>query len=539
MHVQGDVERAISSIHKLKAAWVLEEQERRHDHAFKSSLLPVERQAAGILRRLCRDIKIGDQITQENGNTSAFRTDMPFFEARELMEKSSLWPVLSKMPKGCLLHAHGDAMLDPEWIITQALEIPGYYASSPITLNPYDDETPAPIQFGYAPDSPSLKSQNIWSSAYIPHTPVPLTSIAAYHPSSVVGFKRWAKAQMSLTPRECRVFNEGQDAIWNKFASCFIVSNGLFYTEPVFRRCIREILRNLHANGIRYVELRLSISPNFHYLNMFECFNQELNAHMSSPMGRGFWGARIIWISLRSDPNDHILGEMRSCIDCKKRYPNLLAGFDLVGHEDKGRSLEELTPLCLWFQKQCEAGGLHIPFFFHAGECLGDGDSTDWNLASAVLLKSRRIGHAFSLYKHPVLLEKVKQNQILIESCPISNQILRLTPWPATHTLPGLLSHGVAVSINNDDPGVLGHGECGLTHDLFQVLASFDNVGLGGLADMVQNSILWAAFDDQNHEDWVRDINMNGRLSGTKSERVAVWRQECTAWCQWVVDNYS
>ncbi len=87
-----------------------------------------------------------------------------------------------------------------------------------------------------------------------------------------------------------------------------------------------------------------------------------------------------------------------------------------------------------------------MPFFFHAGECLGTGNSTDHNLFDAILLGTRRIGHGFSLYKHPLLIDLVKEKKILVESCPISNEVLRLCGSVMSHPLPALLARGVAVS---------------------------------------------------------------------------------------------
>jgi hypothetical protein len=75
------------------------------------------------------------------------------------------------------------------------------------------------------------------------------------------------------------------------------------------------------------------------------------------------------------------------------------------------------------FQKRCVDEEVEIPFFFHAGECLGDGDDTDNNVFDAILLGTRRIGHGYTLYKHPQLIDAVKERWILIESCPISNEV--------------------------------------------------------------------------------------------------------------------
>lgn len=172
---------------------------------------------------------------------------------------------------------------------------------------------------------------------------------------------------------------------------------------------------------------------------------------------------------------------MRIAINAKKLLPDLISGYDLVGPEDLGRTLHSLTPELIWFQEECTRQKVNIPFFFHAGECLGHGDSTDQNLYDAILLGTRRLGHAFSLYKHPLLIDMVKEKQILVESCPISNEVLRYTSSIKSHPLPALLARGVRASLSNDDPAMMGHDTSGMSHDFWQALQGWDNLGLAGL----------------------------------------------------------
>lgn len=181
---------------------------------------------------------------------------------------------------------------------------------------------------------------------------------------------------------------------------------------------------------------------------------------------------------------------MKFCIQAKKKYPHLISGYDLVGPEDDGRSLHDLTPELIWFQEECTKEGVDIPFFFHAGECVGDGNSTDQNLFDAILFGSRRIGHGFSLYKHPLLIDMVKEKKILIESCPISNEVLRYTASIMSHPLPALLARGVPASLSNDDPALMGQGTSGMTHDFWQALQGWDNLGLAGLVNETCESLI-------------------------------------------------
>ena len=123
------------------------------------------------------------------------------------------------------------------------------------------------------------------------------------------------------------------------------------------------------------------------------------------------------------------------------------SGFDLVGHEEMGNELRHFVPEFLRFRKKCEGQILDLPFLFHCGETLEVGDKVEGNLFDAVL----RIGHGYAIARHPVIMEKFKEKGIAIESCPISNEILGLTPNIAGHHLPILLANNVPCTINSDN----------------------------------------------------------------------------------------
>lgn len=127
---------------------------------------------------------------------------------------------------------------------------------------------------------------------------------------------------------------------------------------------------------------------------------------------------------------------MERAIERKQHFPDLFSGYDVVAQEDLGRTLLDLAPELLWFQNRTQALNLTYPFFFHAGETLGDGNSTDDNLFDALLFDSRRIGHGFSLYKHPLLLKQYTEKNIMVEVCPVSNEVLRLSTDILHHPIP-------------------------------------------------------------------------------------------------------
>ncbi|KAL4915812.1 hypothetical protein BDW62DRAFT_187671 [Aspergillus aurantiobrunneus] len=545
---QTEVEKHISE----RSALLEQEKTSRHDYAFKQTMSPVAKTAATILANI-RKKELESFWTAPATSTNPSRDlkevmfpGMSFALSRDRMEKTTLWKIITAMPKGCLLHAHMEAMIDIDWLIDQALELPGFYITSPVPLSP-GSRWSEPFEFRYRPGAQDRCEANIWQSDYTPNQPVPVTVAARMYPGGVQAFKAWAVSRMTINEEEALQHHHGISDIWKKFASCFFAIAGLFFTEPIFRRSVPRLLQQLHEDGIKHVELRLALTLPFYregsdvpepdFLYFLKCFQEEVSAYLASPQGAGFWGARMIWTALRGLPDELIKDSMMQCLACKKAYPSFIAGFDFVGQEDLGRPLIDLLPLAKWFEQQCADNQVRIPFFFHAGECLGDGDSTDSNVVDAIILNSRRIGHAFSLYKHPLLIDLVKDKKILIEMCPISHEVLRLTSNILMHPMPALQSRGVAVSLNNDDPAVLGHGQNGLSHDFYQVMAAFENTGLPGLAVMAEDSIRWAAFEDESDSEWLQGIDGGG--SGLKASRMAEWRSAFEEWCEWIVKDFG
>ncbi|KAK2737660.1 hypothetical protein FQN57_007467 [Myotisia sp. PD_48] len=543
-------------------ALIKEERKRRHDVGFKRSMSATVDEACRIISQIrARELKdVWTQDVEENLATSektVLYPGMMFRLAREKMEKTDLFKIVQKMPKGALLHGHLEAMVDLDLLIEKLLSLPGIYLASETQLASEQELDTAPLQFRYFSKLPRAERRtrsssvcNIWSSEYKPLTWIPVKQAAEAFPAGEVqGFRDWFKRRCTIDDKASLKHYCGPVAIWRIMEQKFQVIDAALYYEPIFRACLRNMLAELNKDGIRYVEFRLGFGfkfrqencdePDPDYVSMFEAFDEEIENFKASEAGQGFYGARMIWATMRGNTNRDIVESMKECIATKLEFPDLICGFDLIGREDDGRPLVDLIPILFWFKKQCLTEGVEIPFLFHAGECLGDGDETDLNLYDAILLGTRRIGHGFSLYKHPLLIDLVKEKRILIECCPISNEILRLTSSIMAHPLPALLSRGVPVSLCNDDPTVFGHGKNGLTHDFCQVLNGLENTGLAGLATMAENSIRWSCFEDQNHSDWLGDIKAGMTGSGLKAERLRNWQVEFEQFCQWVVIEFG
>jgi adenosine deaminase CECR1 len=495
---------------------------------------------------------------------------MMFSLAKERMEKSKLWQIVKKMPKGALLHCHLEAMIDLDWALEEAFNTDGVciIADGPITT----EEQRRKTGFSFTYSKTAKDGVSVWSDDYTANTPIPINTAASKFPENgKSGFIEWIRSRVSITASEHLSHHEGPNEVWRKFMSCFPILGSLMYYEPIFRKFVRRMCKQLLDDGVYYVDMRSAFYTPYRCLgkedwdedwfHMLEHMEDEIEKFKKTEEGKDFWGARMIWTTIRflnkkqtvestlipypphlpsfRAPSTDLSAGMKQCIEMKIEFPDLIAGYDVVGQEDLGRPLADLAPELFWFRKACAQEGVDIPFFFHAGETLGDGDKIDENLFDAILLGTRRIGHGFSLYKHPLLIDMVKEKKILIESCPVSNEVLRLCGSIMSHPLPALLARGVPCSLCNDDPTILGQGESGMSHDFWQALQGWENLGLEGLGSLAENSVRWASLEDYSAKDWTQDIKDGSMGKGTRAARLKEWMRKWEGYCAWIVEEFG
>ncbi len=78
-------------------------------------------------------------------------------------------------------------------------------------------------------------------------------------------------------------------------------------------------------------------------------------------------------------------------------------------------------------------------------------------------LGADRIGHGVQVYKSPEMIQYLIDKDVALELCPTSNWLTNAIPNRDEHPFRQLLSKGVPLSLNTDDPGIFGidlNGEC-------------------------------------------------------------------------------
>ncbi|KAF8511122.1 hypothetical protein BU17DRAFT_54841 [Hysterangium stoloniferum] len=484
-----------------RADLLTKERSLRRDHIYKANMSATEAKAEEIVRRL----------RKEEADTiwSAINEDIPHpFPGMEFLTGM---PVIKMMPKGAMLHAHLDATVDVSLVLKIALEHPAIHVRSSTYLS-VDEATRQLPEFRALPVSEYGTSADIASSTYVPDSWIPFKEARQACSLGIEAFDQWVIQAMTISPTEAYKTHSTVTKIWQKFTSTFLVSEGMLRYTPIWEQYIREFFLSSIRDGIMYMEPRISFwqktminakgeqsATHEEWLDIFERVIQQVKSELKA-QGREdeFFGARIIYTTLRFITPEELEWYLDDCIMLKQKYPHLIAGFDLVGDENVLQPLTYyLKPLLRFQEKQAELG-IDIPFIFHAGETLGDGNHVDDNLFDAILLGTKRIGHGFSLAKHPLLMQMCREKGIALEICPISNEILRLTSSIPMHPLPTILNNGIPVALSPDDPAVFGNLD--LSYDFYQVLVASEVTGLITLAVAARDSLEFSTLEKSEKE---------------------------------------
>ncbi|KXN92283.1 Adenosine deaminase CECR1-A [Leucoagaricus sp. SymC.cos] len=495
-------------------ALIKEDRSLRRDYLTAQFRSPLEVKADEIVRKL-RAKEAATIWKEDHPEIVHPFPGMEFLTGKKLIEKTKVFKLLSKMPKGALLHAHLDATVDASYLLELALKEPAIHVRVPEPLTAQNIGTTLPEFQPLPVESYNFESVSLTSSAYTANTWVSIARAReTFDPSlgGPAGFDKWVIDAMMIRPSEAYGTHNTVYKIWRKFTSTFLVSRGLIRYMPVFRQYIRQFLLSSITDGILYVEPRI----NFLYKKMFgadgranvshreflSVFNEVLNEVKAELKGQGqenkFIGARVIYSTIKFLSPDELDWYTEECISLKKEFPHLIAGFDLVGDENELRPIIDYLEPLLRFRKRQAEEGVDIPFILHAGETLGDGSSADDNVYDAILLGTKRIGHGFSIVKHPKVMEACRERGIALEICPISNEILRLTSSMPMHPLPIMLNNGIPVALCSDDPSVFGN--MGLTYDYFQVLVASEVTGLSTLGALARDSIEFSSMEPEQKE---------------------------------------
>ncbi len=228
---------------------------------------------------------------------------------------------------------------------------------------------------------------------------------------------------------------------WSAFQPIFSSSSGA-------ANAIYWAIADASMDNVAYVEFRVSpygISPDFQ-LNL-HAFTDALREGIRA-------GARdfpqtlvkiIFSVGRKSIVEKWPIAEHSRYYDrlitVAKAYPDIVAGFDLSGDEDRYPNERFVE-----FADRVKKNGFMLTV--HAGET--DKASAVWEAVE--LLHADRIGHGIGARHDQDLIERLANSHIPLELCPTSNWLLGVVPDLLDHPCKDFIENKITITINTDDP---------------------------------------------------------------------------------------
>ncbi|CAK7225028.1 hypothetical protein SBRCBS47491_005752 [Sporothrix bragantina] len=458
--------------------------------------------------------KAGMRTGFGNQKHKAFAGDH-FLTNVSLLEDTHVLRAARRAPKGAHLHIHYNACLKPRVLLDLAEKMDRMFITSdlPLVFVGTDDSRTqnfylCEIQFQIT-SVQDEKPGNLFDPGYSDRKHMQFREFLRQFPQKEMGMAAmdWLESKLVFSEKETYDIPQTSNGAWERFNGRTRMMKGLFNYETVYRKYTELFLQDLLNDNIQYAEIR----PNFMTTN--QLWNDDGTAKLDNAgivkliIGaceafkkahkgvRNFDGIKIIYCTPRSFPNDKVKAALDECILFKQTWPEYIAGFDLVGQESMGKPLRQFVPEFIAFQEECAQLGIKIPFLFHCGETLDMGTDVDGNLIDALLLNSKRIGHGFALPRHPHILQEMKRKNVCVEVCPISNEILGLTPRIGGHAVYSLLAQNVPCTINSDNGTLF---QSSLSHDFYQVLVGKSDMGLFGWRQLAEWSLIHSCFSSDS-----------------------------------------
>ena len=363
-------------------------------------------------------------------NPQFFNLSKHFFTYKNLIRSSKVYQIINDMPKGAALHIHDMGILGPDYIVDLTYLDDLYIC--------YDEND---VRFKFASKKPKIPCKNKWEL---------VSDIRKV--SNKTKFDAELRTYFTMCVNDPDIVYPSIKESWSIFMNYFRRVSQILTFRPVWEQYFYEVLLQFRNNNVMYLEVR-SILPNLYELDG-TTYDPLITAKTYKKVIQkfkndhpDFIGAKLIYAPSRKIDRYTLDTYLSLARAIKTDMPDFFAGFDLVGQEDVGNPLIEFIP-------QLEAASTDFNYFFHAGETNWFGTLTDENLIDAILLGAKRIGHAYALLKHPILLKAVMEKDIAVEVNVISNSVLSLVRDVRNHPLSSLLAQGVPVVLSSDDPGI-------------------------------------------------------------------------------------
>jgi len=229
---------------------------------------------------------------------------------------------------------------------------------------------------------------------------------------------------------------------WFRFQRLYDVARSVLRTEDDVRRLVLEAAQDDVRDGGRWLEIQVDPSGYAARFGGITAFTDlVLDCVRDASERTGLAMAVVVAANRTRHPLD-----ARTLARLAAQYAGRgVVGFGLSNDERRGRT-EDFAPA---FAIAERAGLALVP---HGGELQGPASVR----ACLDTLHADRLGHGVRAVEDPDLLDRIVQQGVALEVCPVSNVALGVYSDLTSVPLPDLLAAGATVALGADDPLLFG-----------------------------------------------------------------------------------
>ena len=271
------------------------------------------------------------------------------------------------------------------------------------------------------------------------------------------------------------------------FLDLYYSNMAVLVTEADFADMTRAYLARAQEAGVRHAEIMFD--PQAHVARGVELSTavNGIAAALASSVADFGITTELIAAFLRDQPEASALEVLEQLLDMKA--PIIGIGLD---------SAEVGNPPSKFIRLYRRAKDAGLRLVAHAGE---EGPAS-YVEDALNLLGVERIDHGIRAVEDRILVKRLVAEQVPLTVCPLSNVRLRAVDTLAAHPLPQMISAGLNVCVNSDDPAYFG----GYVHANFAALVAEFGWGADTVEKLAGNSVRSSFASEERKAEMLADI---------------------------------
>ncbi|KAF1301955.1 adenosine deaminase [Enterococcus saccharolyticus] len=278
-----------------------------------------------------------------------------------------------------------------------------------------------------------------------------------------------------IAPEECTSLAD--------YLQCFALPNAVMQSKESLKRITFELFEDAAKENVKYLEVRFG--PQLHTMKglTLEEVIQSVIDGLKLAEARYEIKGNIILSCLRSMSVESAFEVVESG---KSFLGKGVVAIDLCAIEEDGFCTRFVEPIAL-----AREYGYHVTI--HAGET-----GSSQNVLDAVdMLGAERIGHGVFIKDDPIVYQRVKEQQIVLEMCPTSNVQTKAVLNYQEHPFYLFHQDGIKVTMNTDNRTV-SHTTMTNEWEIMEQLFTVDKQ----MYQMIYETSVQAAFATQAIKEW-------------------------------------